>query len=294
LDLLDNGSGADRIANDGLYSRYFARWENGDGRYIIKCQVKNTDRSEVNGGFINSRSRFLKDMVKHTKAYPIGGSVPPCCGSNTAVGDVVREPTGEFARQAAGGSMRLFNVPDVNAVDVISPGMVSDLAATRNVTSRTITLSFTSPGDDFDEGQVTNYDIRYAMTVDELLDNFETAEVVDSWIAPGFDLTPVAPLTQKVVRLNYDASLAGLIVNFAMRAVDEAGNNGTVSNVVNAYLEVFEPAPGTTTTTTTTEPPSNGLSGGEIAGIVIGSVLGVFIIVALVYFIGIKKNCFRD
>ena len=37
--LADTGSGADRVANDGTYSRYFAQWT-GKGRYSVRCQVR--------------------------------------------------------------------------------------------------------------------------------------------------------------------------------------------------------------------------------------------------------------
>ena len=39
LDLLDNGSGADLIANDGIYSRYFIKYDGQDGDYTLRCQV---------------------------------------------------------------------------------------------------------------------------------------------------------------------------------------------------------------------------------------------------------------
>ena len=40
IDLLDNGKGADLVANDGLYSRYFAGFDN-KGRYILRlvCSI---------------------------------------------------------------------------------------------------------------------------------------------------------------------------------------------------------------------------------------------------------------
>ena len=38
LSLYDNGNGADLVANDGLYSRYFTQYA-GVGRYTLKCQV---------------------------------------------------------------------------------------------------------------------------------------------------------------------------------------------------------------------------------------------------------------
>ena len=125
LDLLDNGSGADRIANDGLYSRYFARYEGGDGRYIIKCQVKSTDSSEVNGGFINSK-RFINDFGRAYPADPTQAT-PPCCGSDTITQDIIREPTGDFKRIAAGGSFTLSDVPETIS-DVFAPGGILDLS----------------------------------------------------------------------------------------------------------------------------------------------------------------------
>jgi len=40
LDLLDNGSGADVIGNDGIYSRYFIKYGAGaTGDYTLRCQV---------------------------------------------------------------------------------------------------------------------------------------------------------------------------------------------------------------------------------------------------------------
>ena len=38
VDLFDDGSSADLVANDGVYSRYFAGFDD-DGRYTLKCQV---------------------------------------------------------------------------------------------------------------------------------------------------------------------------------------------------------------------------------------------------------------
>lgn len=145
LTLFDNGSGADRIANDGIYSRYFARYDNGEGRYLVKCQVSNTDDSEINGGFINGRN-----WLSSAKAYPIGSPLtPPCCGSTTVSGSTSSTPTGNFTRKASGGAIKLLNVP---SSDTIAPSQILDLTLTRNVTSRSLVIAFTSPGDDYDQG----------------------------------------------------------------------------------------------------------------------------------------------
>ena len=38
--MLDNGGGADTIANDGIYSRYFIKNDGKNGDYTLRCQVK--------------------------------------------------------------------------------------------------------------------------------------------------------------------------------------------------------------------------------------------------------------
>jgi len=39
LDLFDNGSGSDLIANDGIYSRFFVKYDGKNGDYTLRCQV---------------------------------------------------------------------------------------------------------------------------------------------------------------------------------------------------------------------------------------------------------------
>ena len=39
IQLLDNGSGADNVADDGLYSRYFTKYDGKNGRYTLRCRV---------------------------------------------------------------------------------------------------------------------------------------------------------------------------------------------------------------------------------------------------------------
>ena len=35
IDLRDKGAGSDQIANDGIYSRYFSRYDGFNGRYTL-------------------------------------------------------------------------------------------------------------------------------------------------------------------------------------------------------------------------------------------------------------------
>ncbi len=40
IQLLDNGKGADLIAEDGIYSRFFTKYGGITGRYTLKCKVR--------------------------------------------------------------------------------------------------------------------------------------------------------------------------------------------------------------------------------------------------------------
>ena len=39
LSLYDNGNGADLVANDGIYSKYFTQFKGGERRYSLNCRV---------------------------------------------------------------------------------------------------------------------------------------------------------------------------------------------------------------------------------------------------------------
>merc|ERR1712172_122250 len=96
LELLDNGGGADKIRNDGTYSRYFTQYT-GKGRYSVKCQVSGDSDTGINGGFIGARV-FPKVPDPHS---------PLCCGSDAMPAGSLVTPTGNFTRHAAGGAFRV-------------------------------------------------------------------------------------------------------------------------------------------------------------------------------------------
>ena len=45
LKLIDDGSGADNVADDGIYSRFFAHYNGISGRYTLRCQVNSQKRN---------------------------------------------------------------------------------------------------------------------------------------------------------------------------------------------------------------------------------------------------------
>jgi len=227
VQLLDNGSGADKIKNDGTYTRYFAKYT-GKGRYSVRCQVSGDDETGVNDGFTSSRV-FPKIPDPHS---------PLCCGSDAMPPGSKTTKTGNFTRQAAGGAFQVTNDVDMDA-DNTPPGRVTDLEA-KNLPDK-IAVQFTAPGDDLDSNdKAASYVVKYSSTVGNLTGvNFDEGEfntqitnenLVNSTLEPEvggatktfFIKSSIFPVGEKYV--------------LALKAMDEKGNKGKVSNTVQIYL----------------------------------------------------------
>merc|ERR1712172_333284 len=242
LQLLDNGGGADKIKNDGTYTRYFAKYT-GKGRYSVKCQVSGDDETGVNDGFTSSRV-FPKIPDPHS---------PLCCGSDAMPPGSKTTKTGNFTRQAAGGAFQVTNEVDMEA-DNIPPGRVTDLEA-KNLPAK-ISVQFTAPGDDLDSNdKAASYVVKYSSTVGNLTgDNFDEEEFntpisIDDLVDSTFD--PEVGGATKTFFIKSSIFPVGEKFVLALKAIDEKGNQGKVSNAVQIYLP---PAPSTPTTAPATTP----------------------------------------
>ncbi len=140
--LRDDGVGADRIANDGVYASYSSFFPEA-GRYALSCHAEGQD------GITSVRET---SATRSSVSAP-AGTPPLCCGVDADPrGLAVRRPTGAFDREVAGGSLK---VGEANATaDTYAPSKVRDLSAKLEVEGEfaVLKLEFTSPGDDFDEG----------------------------------------------------------------------------------------------------------------------------------------------
>ncbi|MDO8336207.1 MAG: hypothetical protein Q7T74_05520, partial [Candidatus Saccharibacteria bacterium] len=120
----------------------------------------------------------------------------------------------------------ISNIPSLAtlpAPDVTAPSAISNLALS-NAAASTITLTWTSPGDDAGVGTATSYDIRYSTS---LITEANWAS------APQFSGEP----TPSVAGTSQNFIASGLTPNtmhyFAMKTTDEAGNVSSISNVPN-------------------------------------------------------------
>jgi len=241
IELTDNGSGADKIKNDGTYSRYFASFT-GRGRYSVKCQVAGDEDTGVNNGWIGRKNRV----------YPQNPTTPLCCGSNALPPGAESQlpKTGNFTRQSPGGAFQVTNDFDPN-VDKIPPGQVTDLKATL-VDNSVVEITFTAPGDDMDsDDNPAEYIFKYSLTAGNLTgENFENDEFKETLEAGNLidsDLNPVSGGSTKTILISTEIFQEGTKYVLAMKAKDEAGNAAKVSNLVEIYLTSV---PTTTTSTT--------------------------------------------
>jgi hypothetical protein len=128
-----------------------------------------------------------------------------------------------------------------------------------------------------------SYDIRYTtnLTLSESTFNdairLNNSEVLADDDDTSVNLDPVEANMHFSVRLSVRElkTEEGQYVKFAMKAIDAANNTSPISNVARVLLIADE----------------TGLNGGEIAGIVIGSVLAVFLLIVTIYFIATKTSC---
>jgi hypothetical protein len=114
--------------------------------------------------------------------------------------------------------------PSEKGPDVVSPGQVDDLRVSHS-SPDSLSLAWTSPGDDGEEGTAASYDIRFS-TVPLNADNWNEADRLVS--------TPLPLKAGSLQEVSVPDLVFGQEYHLALRAVDDAGNQSPLSNVVSA------------------------------------------------------------
>jgi WD40 repeat protein len=179
-------------------------------RYDIRCSTTLASEAEWNAATVVDSSR-----------------VPKAAGEpeSLEVADL-DQGTWHFALETADevpNWSEMSNVASATLVDTTAPGPVTDLAAVL-VTAITVKLGWTAPGDGGSNGTVSAYDLRYALTpITE--GNWAEATQVEGVSGPGAagsrEFHTVTGLSQ------------GTAYSFALKAIDDSGNESDLSNVLN-------------------------------------------------------------
>eukprot|EP00057_Strongylocentrotus_purpuratus_P015405 XP_011669879.1 PREDICTED: calcium-activated chloride channel regulator 1-like [Strongylocentrotus purpuratus] len=225
--LRDDGVEPDLTPNDGTYSAYFISFTS-NGRYNVKVDVIGYDVAE------NQRRKRSTEV-------------------ETAV-----EPS--FMRTASGGVFKVQGYTP-NAADILPPSRIQDLVYTSfSYDNSTVTLRWTAVGDDLDQGTAYNNELRYSTNFNDVRNNFSTShEVTQNQLVSG-NLSFISPAgVIETVTISLPERGQDIVYYFAIRAWDEAGNRGDLSNIASLsirFIPVFVPTtePLPVSVPSTTEP----------------------------------------
>ncbi|XP_038061542.1 calcium-activated chloride channel regulator 1-like [Patiria miniata] len=288
LQLLDNGAGVDVTKNDGVYSRTFTDFT-GVGFYGIKIDVDNNNGNAVvvdTAPFSKARPIISPDKVFDLPT--IGGFEIPLPGTPP------EEPKGRsapyFSRGISGGSSRVESEPPgfTPGSDTFPPGTVIDLrVSASSFENATVTLAWTAPGDDLDNGAASRYEIVRATSI-LAWQNDSTPEshyVISADDIIQGNLSEPQDYGQRevyVIQVPIAENATVASYAFVLRAFDDAGLVSRFSNAVQATLREYVPPSGPSK-----DPEKEGLTGGQIAMIVCLTVGGVLLIAVLIV-VGVK------
>uniref|UniRef100_UPI00398F76F4 calcium-activated chloride channel regulator 1-like n=1 Tax=Pristiophorus japonicus TaxID=55135 RepID=UPI00398F76F4 len=222
-DLTDNGLGADIIRNDGVYTKYFLNIT-GYGRYNLKVRVQGKEGST-------------------RMAITTGGNalnIPGCTKNDDNQTNPPRPPIneedldaklGDFSRVQSGGAI---SVPMGTPIVDFPPCKITDLQAT--IVKDKVKLEWTAPGEDYDQGTVSRYEMRMSDRLLQLRDNFSKATLVNltNLIPQPYGSRETVIIVFENTELNN-----GITVYFALYAYDKGNQSSEMSNV--AKVSFFVP-----------------------------------------------------
>uniref|UniRef100_F7DXL2 Chloride channel accessory 2 n=2 Tax=Ornithorhynchus anatinus TaxID=9258 RepID=F7DXL2_ORNAN len=234
LELFDDGAGADVAKNDGIYSRYFFSFA-GTGRHSLKVHV----REDILGRR-NARP-IAGSWAMYVPGYITNGNIQMNAPKISMSDHSVPVQKWGISRTASGGSFSVLEVPVGHSSDVFPPCKIIDLEADKEEES--IILSWTAPGDDFDQGRAVSYEIRMSQSLQSIKDDFKSAVLVNaSKMIPQpagskeiFVFAPERLTEDQQNQLDGDSEGARVIY-MAVRASDEVSHLSDVSNIVQALV----------------------------------------------------------
>ncbi|XP_069823726.1 calcium-activated chloride channel regulator 3A-1-like [Dendropsophus ebraccatus] len=226
MTLNDNGAGADAVRDDGVYSRYVYRFPI-NGRYALKILAAWTDATSLVPA-VNSRAMYVPGYIEN-------GTInmnPP----KPLVGSEVFSSNESFSRIHFLGSFTVTNVTEkTSSADVFPPCRIVDLEA--RLENDHVMLSWSAPGDDYDQGSASAYDIRISRSPSELHKDFSKAVSVN---ASSLQPKHGGSAETFSFRLHNMTADGGIIIYIAIRSTDKVSQQSEISNMVHVTRRVLQ------------------------------------------------------
>lgn len=266
IDLFDSGNGnPDLTAGDGIYSRYLTQYPE-KGRYSFSAFVDD-----------NEEKAYTIQVGRNGRAMPARPQDPAmnpvCCGSEITVPADLRYPTGSFKRTLNGGPViHLIEVPDAE-IDQMPPARISDLRLAPDKTGRKLVAMWTAPGNDYDHGNVTQYNFVFSEDVMDLLDANRQPPILH-------EVSRSDPAGLKAL-YSFQFSNFDKDYHVALYGIDGNGNKANISNIV--LVRLPQPASTVGPTGPTTQPPGPQ----DTDWVMVGAVTGVVLTLIFLLLVGL-------
>ncbi|XP_076032605.1 calcium-activated chloride channel regulator 1-like [Oratosquilla oratoria] len=257
--LRDDGKEGDFQKGDGIYTAVFTQFS-GNGRYGVSVSVETTNATSIlmghpgmytrrNGAVSGTLQRPYLPLPEEEMPEPATEFLPtdllppeevevvtpsPSSPPPTSVPEIaLAEP---FTRIS---SASFFKVEHYQDGDFLPPASVMDLSVKSvSLQHATVTLSWTSSGDDHYLGTASAIDLRFHKTT-SIYNDFESANVVTKESLSKGSLVPIPGGKKHMVTIKlveYEEDLEGHVVYFAVKTVDDEGTKSGISNVATAYF----------------------------------------------------------
>ncbi|XP_063954703.1 calcium-activated chloride channel regulator 1-like [Lytechinus pictus] len=244
-ELLDDGKDPDILKDDGTYSTSFQEITT-DGRYSVKVDAigfEEFNHSVETNGTIKVKRSAESDTID-TAAVP------------------------SFMRTVSGGVFKVIGYTP-NAPDILPPSRIQDLVYTSfSYHNGSVTLSWTAVGDNLDQGTAHSYELRYSTNFLSVRTNFSNCdEITQDELVHGNISNINPPGVTETITVTLPESGQDRLYYFAIRAWDEAGNVGDLSNILSLFFIRLLPVSTETTTegTLSTEQTTNQTEPGDLS-----------------------------
>ncbi|MBN3313313.1 CLA4A regulator, partial [Atractosteus spatula] len=251
LQLLDNGAGADVFRHDGIYTKYFTNVRK-SGTFNLKVRVQGREDTARLSVRRHGRALYIpgymEDVVNIAASQHWGPGfnsrsavcVEFVCSPHIHMGFLQFPPT---AQRHTGQLQLNPQRPPGSEEDLqarFPPCTITDLSA--RIEAQEVLLTWTAPGEDYDQGRAKSYEIRMSPDFELLRKNFSDAQLVNVSLSlpkeagsmEEYSFSPESILLQN-----------GTILYFAARSEDHENLTSEVSNIAQSALIVPGPDPPT-------------------------------------------------
>ncbi|KAK4874647.1 hypothetical protein RN001_014007 [Aquatica leii] len=219
VELLDTGSGdPDITKGDGIYSRYFSAAAGGPGTYTFEVTVTDNGNTAYSwqGSFKTSEDK-------------------PCCGSIVPTSSV--QPLSPFQRVLPRVTIQISSEDMVKGSQV-AVGKIGDLKVQIKAEDMKALLTWTSP--DMGGTRAARYQIKYATTYTDIVDNYEV--LAKTWEHNAPHVLPAGSETTFTLDMTKDRNLLDKPLYFAVRAFPQVYSDALASPISN-WVRVLVPSP---------------------------------------------------